>query len=299
MRYGELTEHGVGIIMKEVVRRAMAFINKTRRNFEVKEKDPYFKDLKNEDFFTTCDTGAQEIYLKILQENFPGMGIIGEEDSLKIEPKMGFSGLHWVLDPVDGTKALIRRQSDGIGTMIALVNYNTREVLCAAVGDIMTEEVYYFRPGSSNVWRVTGLDVAEEMKINTDLHLSEQFVSLREFPSAHCELVQKLVDGKEKLFKNGVVEGGSIGIHMAKLWKGQYGAVIIPPGAETPWDSIPVIGISKALGFTSVDVFPNGNISTVPLSKTLLPDKVYRRESTRIFVHQSRIRELIDALEIL
>lgn len=297
MNYGRITEHGVGIIMKEMVRRAMAFINKTRRDFEVKEKDPYFRDLKDDDFFTTCDTGAQEIYLKMIQENFPGFGIIGEEDSLKIEPLKRFKELYWVLDPVDGTKALIRRQSDGIGTMIALVDYVHEEVLCAAIGDIMTGEVYYFRPESHNVWRVTDLNVAERLKIDTEISLSEQYVSLREYPSRHCDIIRRLVDSDKQLFKNGVVEGGSIGIHMAKLWKGQYGAVILPPGAETPWDSIPIAGISKALGFAEVEIFPDGKINH-PF-KPSLPKKVERRESTKIFVHQSRIRELVEALDIL
>ena len=36
---------------------------------------------------------------------------------------------------------------------------------------------------------------------------------------------------------------------MARLWKDEIGAVLIPPGFETPWDSSPIIGISLTLGY--------------------------------------------------
>jgi hypothetical protein len=36
-------------------------------------------------------------------------------------------------------------------------------------------------------------------------------------------------------FKIYQVEGGSIGIWLARLWKREVGAALIPPGIETPW----------------------------------------------------------------
>ena len=45
------------------------------------------------------------------------------------------------------------------------------------------------------------------------------------------------------------VEGGSIGIWLARLWKREVGAALLLPGVETPWDTAPIFGISKTLGY--------------------------------------------------
>jgi hypothetical protein len=50
-------------------------------------------------------------------------------------------------------------------------------------------------------------------------------------------------------FKKWEIQGGSIGIWMARLWKRELGAALLLANTETPWDSAPVIGISQALGY--------------------------------------------------
>jgi len=50
-------------------------------------------------------------------------------------------------------------------------------------------------------------------------------------------------------FKSYEVEGGSIGIWLARLWKREIGAALMLPGVETPWDTAPIIGICKMLGY--------------------------------------------------
>src|SRR5689334_9933380 len=75
-----LNGHAIGIILKELVRRAIKTIRAEREVFEVKQKAGYGGDMT--DVFTTADSKAQTIYVRSLNECFPGFGIIAEEGSL-------------------------------------------------------------------------------------------------------------------------------------------------------------------------------------------------------------------------
>ncbi len=234
----------VGIIIKEMVRRAMTSIARNRASFEAKEKQSHYKTAQ--DFLTNADTEAQEIYLKTIRECFPDFGIIAEEDELSIPCKLKGTDIYFTVDPLDGTKAFMRRQSHGIGTMISLVHDG--EVIAAVVGDIMTQEMYYFRPGSKKVHRSTWRDDIREVLKIKPAKLSDQYVLLdtdiREYPLP----IQRLtLPGK--VFRNTECSGGSIGVKMARLWKGEVGAILLRPSKVTPWDWCPLVGILKRLGF--------------------------------------------------
>src|SRR5262245_58310647 len=73
----ELNGHAVGIILKELVRRAMTTIRNERQVFEATAKQGHSGNM--DDVFTSADTKAQEIYIKSLHECFPGYAIIAEE----------------------------------------------------------------------------------------------------------------------------------------------------------------------------------------------------------------------------
>ena len=117
-RTAPLNGPAVGIILKELVRRAIVTIRNERQVFDVTNKTGYGGDMN--DVFTSADRKAQEVYLKLLRECFPDHGIVAEEDALSIPARNGVTG-YFTVDPLDGTKAFIRRRSHGIGTMIALV----------------------------------------------------------------------------------------------------------------------------------------------------------------------------------
>ena len=51
---------------------------------------------------TAADTQAEAIIRKAIAENYPGEGILGEE-----EGESGPASTRWVLDPIDGTKSFI------------------------------------------------------------------------------------------------------------------------------------------------------------------------------------------------
>ncbi len=64
---------------------------------------------------TVADKAAEEAMRAILAERRPDDGILGEE----FEPRIGTSGLTWVLDPIDGTRGFISGTTTW-GVLIAL-----------------------------------------------------------------------------------------------------------------------------------------------------------------------------------
>lgn len=237
--YNGMNGHAVGIIMKEIVRRAIKTIRNERQAFEVTNKLGYGGAM--DDLFTTADTKSQAVVLKSLRECFPDFGIVAEEDSLRIEPQNGETG-YFTIDPLDGTKAFVREQSHGIGSMLAMVVDG--KVEAAVVGDINTQELFYYRPGSDNVHRITDYETAR--KLEGPKGDPRKFYALLRDPVQEYGIHAQQFIGR---CQSHIVDGGSIGIWMARLWKNEVGVALIPQGKETPWDSSPVIGITQKLGF--------------------------------------------------
>ena len=275
----------VGIVVKEIVRRAMVAIRNRRMAFEVSCKDGYDGGNMN-DVFTNADTAAQAIYLHLLRECFPHCGIVAEEGALSIPGSDGCTA-YFTVDPLDGTKAFIRRQTHGVGTMIALVESGA--VTCAFIGDINAEVVYYFRPDSPKAYQVSRLDVAEELTYHTPLVPGEAYALLREPPQNYLTDVSGLV-GDRTIFKSYNIDTGSIGVWAARLWRREVQALFLPPGWETPWDSSPVIGISQKLGYVFLEPsrYCNGWDPYQPL---LAPEKYWRPHCTMI-VHKNDLSTL-------
>ena len=108
---GAVNGHAVGRILKEAVRRASSVIRAERLTFEAQTKRGYSGSM--DDVFTSADRAAQDVYLRTFRECFPGAGVIGEEAELHIPPVAPVTA-YFTVDPLDGTKAFIRRQSHGI-----------------------------------------------------------------------------------------------------------------------------------------------------------------------------------------
>ena len=235
--------HSIGIIMKEIVRRVANAIREERFIFEKETKTGY--DGNFNDLVTSADRKAQKIYIKLLQENFPNFGIIAEEKELIIQHKTKHK-IYFTVDPLDGTKAFSRRQSQGVSTMISLVIED--EIIAVFIADINTQELFGFRPCSQNIWRIYqtgGCDKAVKLEICPDLSIAEQYILIRNKPKKHTKQSQIIID----LFKNITVVNGSIGTSFSLLWKSEVGGLLLEKNYETPWDSNPVIGISKKMGF--------------------------------------------------
>lgn len=286
--YNDLNPHVIGVVLKEVVRRAIIAIRNMRVAFEVNTK-PDYDGKPNNDFVTSADKASQEIYVKILKECFPGYGIIAEEQLLCLQSSLpDGEDLYFTVDPLDGTKAFIRKQSFGIGTMVALIHNGV--VISAYVGDIMTQEVFGFRPESSKFHRISEFQNSEDLSINPKLILAKQKVLLQESPYKHSEFVNELVcDPKNGgLFKGIEIMSGSIGTNAARLWKGEMGAMVLHRGNITPWDSAPVIGGFKKLGFVFLKVENN----RLKIIEPEIRKSIYKVDYERLIVHSSRLQEL-------
>lgn len=251
--YGNLTGPIVGLAMKEIVGRAIAEIRSQQRGFEANAKLNLHKPDK-EDFVTSADKAAQAIYIKLLKEAFPGFGIVAEENELSMPCTLEGQDLWFSVDPLDGTKAFIRRQSHGIGTMLALMRGD--QVIGAYVGDVMTREIYGFRPGSNKVHRIVD-GQGEQLVIDNERPFKSQTISLREELGKYSKMVQIMLQAPDamRIDKGYEMTSGSIGIHFARLWKGEIGMIILVPSTNTPWDLMPILGISEKLGFEFLTVF--------------------------------------------
>lgn len=274
--YGILTAPLVGVAMKEMVRRAINEIRRQRFIFEAQAKLGYGGECN--DLVTTADREAQRIYLKMLRECFPDFGVIAEEDELRVECGPGRQ-LYFTLDPLDGTKAFGRRQSSGVGTMISLVENG--QVLAAYVGDVMTQEIYGYRPESDKVHRISEYEVGETIVVQ-ERPLSQGVLLSREAPWKFNWPIDQFARDH---FKDIDIEGGSIGISFARLWKQEVAALMLGPAYETPWDSSPVIGISRQLDFVFLSTH-DGRFSEIEHKPPL---KVERREGNLLVIHRQHL----------
>jgi fructose-1,6-bisphosphatase/inositol monophosphatase family enzyme len=273
----------IGIFLKELVRRAMIEIRNQRFAFEATVKRGY--GGKMDDVFTTADTNAQAIFSKAIREALPGVGILGEE-GLREECTLPGCDIYITLDPLDGTKAFIRRQSHGVGTMVAMVIDG--EIISAWIGDVNTLEIFGFRPGSPKVHRISEFEFAEDLtKIKPKVSLANEYILLRKgtetFPPAIVSAVRH--------FKKYHVDGGSIGTWFARLWKGEYAALITDPSHETPWDSTPCIGISQKLGY--VFLRPNSSSGRWEEYQPPVTKEVVVRDYYSMVIHSSQSGEFL------
>ncbi len=285
---GPMNGHAAGRIIKETVRRATVLVRNKQTSFEASKKKGYSGRM--DDVFTDADHEAQEIYVRMVRECFPDFGIIAEEQGLRREPRRGCR-VYAFIDPLDGTKAFIRKQSHGVGTMIALVEDG--QVISAYIGDINTNECFGYRPGSMRVHRIRDLDRAERLRYRPP-EGKRRYILLRDPPASYSKTSQTLI----KSFDNFQVDGGSIGTWMARLWKGEVSAVLLPKGNDTPWDTAPIYGISKKLGFGFY--WPNdigrtaGPRSWVRFDPDI-PYKVKYREHDVLITHPKNIRRILGA----
>ncbi len=278
--YGKITPDLIGIALKELVRRAMMAIRNERFDFEKHDKEG--KTGKMDDVFTSADAAAQAIYLKSLRECFPGWGIVAEEDSFRI-PCTDGSGLYLTVDPLDGTKAFTRLQSHGVGTMVSLSHDD--EYLAAFIGDVNTQEIYGFRPGSEKVHRISEFSIARQLVASTRA-LKDGYVLLRDPSDTYSALSQRVV---KNCFKNHMVDGGSIGTWMARLWKGEVSGALIEPSMENPWDANPVNAITTKLGYVYLHAVGDKWIQEDPKAT---PNVVERKHDTLI-IHRNNLDEFM------
>ncbi len=273
-------------MMKKMVRGAINIIRKEAATFAQEVKRAY--DGEMDDLVTSADKKAQEFYLAEITRNFPGVGIVGEENNLRQPCTLAGVNAYFTLDPLDGTKAFARKQSNGVATMIALVVDGV--VIAVCVGDVNTGEVYAY-VGNKVPTRIRfGVEGALRQAAKP---LKVQYVllnnSLRKYPSC----IHKIGDGEVNggLFKDMEIGGGSAGLLAARLWKGEIGGYIFAPAHDTPWDTTPIVGMNNALGLVHIKIYDDGLWEEY---NPALPIKVVEKNFVEVVLRRENLAEFVD-----
>ena len=279
-------------VVLTAVTKAIQAIRDEASCFEREAKENY--DPAKEDVVTSADKRAQALYVEILGNAFPTYGIIGEENGLCKPCTDGDAEIYFTVDPLDGTKAFARRQSHGVGTMIGLVKDG--EVVVSYIGDINTGEVF----GYAGDGAVTRDRFGVESVMTTDIvsPLGKQYIMLNDpllnFNPFLNGMIQSVKQGG--LFKDYEVTHGSVGLQLARLWKGEVGAVMLGSAYDTPWDSTPIIGTNRKLGVVSIKIDPK--TGEVEVFAPSLPKKVQKKPYIELYVHRSKVDEILNWIKV-
>jgi fructose-1,6-bisphosphatase/inositol monophosphatase family enzyme len=277
-----LTKHIVHMVEK-----AIAIIQQEAATFVATQKTGY--DGLDTDLITTADIAAQAMYQKYIEEHFPCEGIIGEEDLNKV----GTNYRYFTIDPLDGTKAFGRRQSMGVGTMIAHVNeYGVVDAMC--IGDINTGEMYYFGPDTPPTRKRFGVE-SRLGEYNAQDKMCG-YASLRDHTENYPDIVQDLVrQPRGGIFEDINIESGSIGLHIARLWKKEIEMIILQPTFETPWDMTPIVGMNKVLGIVHIILNPQ-TLDVNVMDKPLTQD-IVKLDTVELITHKCHVPEVLAWIE--
>lgn len=289
----------VGEFVRSLVREAVIIIRDECHQPVCETKMSY--NGVPDDVVTSGDKFAQALYERELKRKFPNFGLIGEENGLRVPCSIKDHDVYFTIDPLDGTKAYKRGQSHGVGTMIALVFDG--EVIIAYIGDINTGEIFGFdatidEPGLGHRIRF-GIDSFLSPNLRDPLH--NQYVYTRRNPRFEVDWVQTLLAPKDfgGFFRDIEVGGGSVGIAIARLWKGEIGASLLEAGNTTPWDEAPVVGISTWLGYEFYIINPNPTKEReifIPRENILIKD-VCKNPHSCLIVHHGHREELCAWIE--
>ncbi len=187
----------------------------------------------------------------------------------------------------------MRKQSEGIGTMIALVETKggIQTVIAVCIGDVMTDEIYYYKPGGVYVHRFHK-DRHELLEYYPKKHQRLLLLDdMRLFPKIVAALTNPIEKKGFGYFDSAGSVNGSIGTNFARLWKGEVDAIILKEQYVTPWDVSPVYGISHKLGFKFIGLeqYDKKSIGWVELSISPLTIK---KQPTTLVIHESKTDDI-------
>lgn len=232
------------------IRSAMVEIRRRRMTFEKTEKG--LSSSGKTDYVTDADYAAQEVYVETFGKAFPGVGLIGEEDGLREPCTAPGEDFTLTLDPLDGTNAFVRGQSHGIATMVGILTDG--KLAGGYIGDVMTGEIYAAHIGEATAWHYEA-DGTRKPLVPLDAPLSEQYALLRQSPKRYSRVAKRMAKAwhdDEGLFDDYLVDTGSIGLHFARLWKGEIGGFLVEDSTVTPWDQTPCYAISERMGILQI-----------------------------------------------
>lgn len=206
-----------------------------RRNFALGMKKEWKEDGSP---LTVSDTTINRMVIDAVHKNFPGHGILAEEESART----GQEPLVWVCDPVDGTIPF----SHGLPTftfLLALVKEG--QTIFGLVYDPMHEMLYVAERGQGATLNGRPIHVSDAHSINHTV------IGMEQWDRAQYNLFPLI----EALEQRGafVIKPCSTGHTGVLVARGDATANIFPH--TTPWDAAAVQILVKEAGGKATDLF--------------------------------------------
>lgn len=292
----DLNLHEIGEWMKERVNMAIKIIQ-GQSHAVITQTKVALNPEKGDDIFSQGDTLAQEMYISEIRSEFPDFGIIAEENEFVVPCTHPQHIIYFTADPLDGTKAHARKQSHGVGTMLALVCDG--KVVAAYIGNTNTGDIYGY--AQHRLGETAAQTYVERIRFGRSLRLvpnqeplAKRYALLRDNPDKQHIHVRRMIRSPKEsgLFKDYEIEGGSIGMSFARLWNGEIGALILRPTVDTPWDTTPIIGISLKLGYRFFELDEENEYAHFLEYDPTLLIKIRRRPYVNLIIHNDQVAEL-------
>ncbi len=249
-------------------------------------------DYKDDDVVTTADYEAQQLYTSMIGDVRSDAGIVAEEHWLRKDP-CNQDTLLYTIDPVDGTKALVRKQSDGIGTLLWVVDTAKNQIVAAYVGDIMTEEIYYYHPGTSDVYRMNLYDSDIKTQLLYQPRIKKRIQMLDDI--RHFPVWLQNATESTGYWDSIWITNGSIGTNMARLWKGEVDAVLLKAWRVQPRDRVPCAGISDVMWYTNIHISKDNHMKPVDMDKSWSLEAIVA--PYQLIIHKNELADVLSMLE--
>lgn len=239
------TVHGVNfdvlaILLRDMAEQWVFAIRWQLDTFSYQAKD---NPNKINDQVTSADYEAQKIIVDMITKCFPQAWIIAEENNLQKPCTHPTQQLYFTLDPLDGTRAYVRMQSDWIWSMIWVILDG--EIIGATVADVMTKEIYMLNPSTWWVERnhpLRALDLEYARREYMRLAMMDD-------PRNYNDEVGRISDPEWWFFSTISVTWWSIWTNVARMRKNEASSFLCRAWIPSLWDWVPVVWISKALWF--------------------------------------------------
>ena len=205
---------------------------------------------------TAADRGAEELIRDRIAKRFPGDGVFGEE----FGETPGQTGVRWVLDPVDGTKAFIH----GVPLFGTLIGLEANGELLAGVCRLPALNEVIFGGRGIGAWWQIGEAAPRRAKVSSVATLEEAMVCTTSFSNWRVADKQATFDRLNAVAKE--TRGWSDCYGHALVITGRADAMLDP--LLNPWDAAALVPILREAGgeffdWTGTDTIHGGNgIST-------------------------------------
>lgn len=191
---------------------------------------------------TVADRGAEELLRERIAERFPDDAILGEE----FPEKPGDSGLKWILDPIDGTKAFVH----GVPlytNLVAVLDMVTNDPILGVINAPASRETIHAAVGGG-AWYQYGENepykarVSEVSELADSMFLTGDVAGFKDRPTDATDVYMALQNS----------------VRISRTWGDAYGYMMVAIGrgefmvdAEMSlWDAAPLKPILEEAGGT-------------------------------------------------